>query len=37
MGFITKDEFQKIVSELPNCSYKDYCLTVLKDSYQSGF
>jgi glucose-1-phosphate thymidylyltransferase len=37
MGFITKDEFQKIVSELPNCSYKDYCNAILKDSYQSGF
>ncbi len=30
MGFITLDEYEKNVSALPNCSYRDYCLEILK-------
>ncbi len=30
MGFISLDEYEKNVSLLPNCSYKEYCLEILK-------
>ncbi len=30
MDFITQSEYQSQVESLPNCSYKDYCLEVLK-------
>ncbi|TAL68241.1 MAG: glucose-1-phosphate thymidylyltransferase [Bacteroidetes bacterium] len=29
MGFITKEQYIATVNQLPNCSYKDYCLGVV--------
>jgi len=29
-NFITKKQYIKIVNQLPNCSYKNYCLNILK-------
>ena len=31
MKFITIDEYYKIVEQLPNCDYKNYCLKVFKE------
>lgn len=30
MGFISMSEYERNVSDLPNCSYKEYCLELLK-------
>ncbi len=30
-GFITRDDYIKIVNQLPKCSYKEYCLRVVED------
>ena len=30
-SFITKDEFVHTINQLPNCSYKDYCLSIVDD------
>ena len=30
-GFISKDKYETVVNELPNCSYKDYCLRIIDD------
>ncbi|MFP4543449.1 MAG: glucose-1-phosphate thymidylyltransferase RfbA [Candidatus Kapaibacterium sp.] len=31
MGFISRDEYIITVNNLPNCSYKDYCRSILED------
>lgn len=30
-NFITKEEYGKTIDNLPNCSYKDYCISILED------
>lgn len=31
MGYISKNDYLEHISALPNCSYKDYCLSVYKE------
>jgi glucose-1-phosphate thymidylyltransferase len=30
-NFISKEEYRKTIDNLPNCSYKDYCISILED------
>jgi len=34
-GFINEEEYQKLVDLLPNCDYKNYCLSIF-DEYKEG-